>query len=60
MFSCYLIDFPLNLLKLAVSKSFHDDPVETPLMFDSQLDFWEFHYWEELEKYGQVDWHLSK
>lgn len=51
---------PLSLLRKAVKRKFTDDLAETPLMFDSNLDFWEFLYKDRTSKEGIVeDWHIS-
>ncbi|KAJ3386033.1 WD repeat-containing protein 87 [Lobulomyces angularis] len=53
--------FPVKLLRQSEKLKFIDDIIETPLMFDTQLDFWEFVYDNDLKKHGKIDfWHLQK
>ncbi|KAJ3029457.1 WD repeat-containing protein 87 [Rhizophlyctis rosea] len=52
---------PVHLLRQASSISFPDDAVESPLQFDSHLDFWQYRYDEEVKERGGVDyWHIPK
>jgi hypothetical protein len=50
------------LLRTATKRKFDDDATETPLMFDSNLDFWEFLYEKELAKGNDPgdSWHISR
>ncbi|KAL5033244.1 hypothetical protein BDV3_000251 [Batrachochytrium dendrobatidis] len=49
------------MLKQLVTRAYMDDESEIPVLFDPNLDFWEYRYEQELKQSKKVeDWHMQK
>ncbi|TPX68035.1 hypothetical protein SpCBS45565_g03331 [Spizellomyces sp. 'palustris'] len=52
---------PHSYLKRAAHMDFSDDPQETPLPFDTSVDFWERVYEKDIREKGEIGfWHVKK
>ena len=52
---------PIKLMDQLATMTFPDDDIESPLQFDTNLDFWEYYYDQEVKNNGVVDfWHVPK
>ncbi|KAJ3055210.1 hypothetical protein HK097_011211 [Rhizophlyctis rosea] len=52
---------PVKNLNQLATMTFADEAIESPLQFDSHLDFWEYYYEEKVKNHAAVEfWHVPK
>ena len=57
----FQLDMPYNFLRCLLTMNFEDDKQEFAIAFDPNLDFWEYHYNEQIQKNNSVsEWHITK